>query len=351
MALRRDWKARLPEGELAKYKIVAWGGRNRPGDYAYELESLRDVDAELVEVAAETDGEFLEKAQDADAIIASGRPLSEVVIQGLKQCKIIALNSVGTNHVAVAAATAKGIPVTNCPDINVQEVAEHTVTLILAAHRRLLQMDKAVRQGRWWESHAPLRKLPRLYGQTLGFVSFGNIPRAVVPLVKPFGLRLLAHDPYVMETLMIQYGVEPVELTELLQRSDIIANHLPGSGGTAKMIGEEQFRLMKSTAIFVNTGRGTTVDEAAMIRALDEGWIAHAALDVLEKEPPDPNNPLFSMENVTLTPHVASASSRVLAVSKRRVGMEVALVLSGRRPLSCVNPSVLDGSGLLKWQS
>ena len=117
------------------------------------------------------------------------------------------------------------------------------------------------------------------------------------------------------------------------------------------MIGEEQFRRMKPTAIFVNTGRGTTVDEAAMIRALDEGWIAHAALDVLEKEPPDPKNPLFSMENVTLTPHVASASSRVLAVSKRRVGLEVALVLSGRRPLSCVNPSVLAGSGLLQWQS
>lgn len=336
---------------MAKSTIVAWGRPNQPGDYALEMESLQSVDAQIVEVTAATDEEFLEKAQDADALILSGHGLSEKVINGLKQCKLIALDSVGTNHVDVAAATAKGIPVTNCPDINVQEVAEHTVTLILAAHRRLLLMDKTVRQGYWWEGHAPMRLLPRLFGQTLGFISFGNIPRAVVPLLKPFGLRLLAHDPYVMETLMIQHGVEPVGLTELLERSDIIANHLPGSGGTAKMIGEEQFRRMKPTAIFVNTGRGTTVDEAAMIRALDEGWIAHAALDVLEKEPPDPKNPLFSMENVTLTPHVASASSRVLAVSKRRVGLEVALVLSGRRPLSCVNPSVLAGSGLLQWQS
>jgi D-3-phosphoglycerate dehydrogenase len=315
------------------------------------MESLQSVDAQIVEVTAASDDEFLDGARDADALIVRGYSLSKKVINGLKQCKLIALDSVGTNHVDVAAATAKGIPVTNCPDINVQEVAEHTVTLILAAHRRLLLMDKTVRQGYWWEGHAPMRLLPRLFGQTLGFISFGNIPRAVVPLLKPFGLRLLAHDPYVMETLMIQHGVEPVGLTELLERSDIIANHLPGSGGTAKMIGEEQLRLMKPTAIFVNTGRGTTVDEAAMIRALDEGWIAHAALDVLEKEPPDPKNPLFSMENVTLTPHVASASSRVLAVSKRRVGLEVALVLSGRRPLSCVNPSVLAGTGLLKWQS
>ena len=336
---------------MAQFKIVSWGHANVPGDYTHELEALQGVDAQIVEIAAETDEEFLEGAQDADALILSGHGLSAKVIAGLKQCRVIALDSVGTNHVAVAAATAKGIPVTNCPDINIQEVAEHTVTLILAAHRRLLLMDKTVREGFWWEGHAPMRQLPRLFGQTLGFVSFGNIPRAVVPLLKPFGLRLLAHDPFEMETLMIQHGVEPVGLTELLQRSDIIANHLPGSGGTTKMIGEEQFRLMKPTAIFLNTGRGTTVDEAAMIRALDEGWIAHAALDVLEEEPPDPKNPLFAMKNVTLTTHIASASSRVLAVSKRRVGMEVALVLSGRWPLSCVNPSVLAGSGLLKWQS
>ena len=336
---------------MARYTIVSWGRANVPGDYTCELEALQGVDAQMVEVVAATDEEFLEKAQDADALILSGHGLSEKVINGLKQCRIIALDSVGTNHVAVAAATAKGIPVTNCPDINIQEVAEHTVTLILAAHRRLLQMDKTVRQGFWWEGHAPLRELPRLYGQTLGFISFGNIPRAVVPLMKPFGLRILAHDPFVMETVMIQHGVEPVGLQELLQRSDFVSNHLPGSGSTDKLIGAKQFRLMKPNAVFINTGRGTTVDEAAMIRALDEGWIAHAALDVLAKEPPDANNPLFAMENVTLTPHAASASSRVLAVSRRRVGMEIALVLGGHRPLSCVNPSVLAGSGLLEWQT
>ncbi len=335
---------------MAKFKIVAWGRPNAPRDYTFEMESLRGVAAEIVEVTAASDDEFLQKAQDADALLVSGHALSEKVINGLKQCQIIALDSVGTNHVAVSAATAKGIPVTNCPDINIQEVAEHTAALILAAHRRLLTLDKMVRDGYWWEGHAPMRQLPRLYGQTLGFVSFGNIPRAVVPLMKPFGLRILAYDPFVMETTMIQFGVEPVDLKELLRRSDIVANHLPGSAGTTKLIGEEQFKLMKPEAIFVNTGRGTTVDETAMIRALNEGWIAHAALDVLAKEPPDPDNPLFAMENVTLTPHAASASSRVLEVSKRRMGMEIALVLGGRRPMSCVNPSALDNSGLLKWQ-
>ena len=169
-------------------------------------------------------------------------------------------------------------------------------------------------------------------------------------MMKPFGLRILAYDPFVKETTILQHGAEPVSLTELLQQSDIVSNHLPGTGGTTRLVGKEQFRLMKPDAIFVNTGRGTTVDEAAMIRALDEGWIAHAALDVLEKEPPAPDNPLLGMENVTLTAHVASASSRFEVGSRRRVGREIALVLGGRWPLSCVNPSVLDNSGLRKWQ-
>lgn len=336
---------------MAEYKVVALGRPNQPGDYSFELESLQGVDARILEIAAATDELFLEAAQDADALLVRGQRVSALVINGLEKCKIIALDSVGTDLVDIAAATVRGIPVTNCPDINIQEVAEHTVTLILAAHRRLLLVNRIVRDGGWWESHPVLLQLPRLYGQTLGLISFGNIPRAVVPLMKPFGLRILAYDPYVMETEMIQRGVEPVGLSELLQRSDIVSNHAPSTAGTTKLIGEEQFKQMKPQAIFVNTGRGTTVDEAAMIRALDEGWIAHAALDVLAKEPPDPGNPLLHMENVTLTGHVASASSRVVERNRRRVGMEIALVLGGRRPLSCVNPSVLAGSGLLKWQS
>ena len=336
---------------MAKYKVVAQGRPDGAADFTFELEELRGLDVELVEVPADSDSAFLEGARDADAILVRGMTLSGAVIERFTRCKIIALDSVGFDLVDVAAATARGIPVTNCPDINIQEVAEHTATLILAAHRRLLLVNSIVRQGHWWGGHPVLRQLPRLYGQTLGLISFGNIPRAVAPLMQAFGLHLLAHDPFVKETTMIRHGVEPVGLDELLQRSDIVSNHLPATTGTAKLIGERQFKLMKPQAVFVNTGRGATVDEAAMIRALDEGWIAHAALDVLAQEPPDPNNPLLGMENVTLTGHVASASSRVVAVSRRRVGMEVALVLRGRRPLSCVNPSVLAGSGLLEWQT
>lgn len=336
---------------MAKYKIVGQGRPNLTGDYSFELEGLQGTEARLEEVNASSDDEFLAGARDADAIIVRGQPVSEKVIEGLEKCKIIALGSVGTDLVDVSAATARGIPVTNCPDTFIQEVAEHAAVLILAAYRRLLLMDKMVREDRWREGRPTLYQLPRLYGQTLGLISFGNIPRAVVPLMKPFGLRILAYDPFVKETMIVEHGVEPVSLAELLQRSDIISNHLPGTGGTTRMIGKEQFKQMKPGAIFINTGRGSTVDEAAMIRALDEGQIAHAALDVLEKEPPDTDNPLLSMENVTLTAHVASASDRFEVGSRRRVGREIALVLGGRWPMSCVNPSVLEGSGLRKWQS
>ena len=336
---------------MAKFKVVVPGTPGQTGNYALEMEALGATGAEIVEVSGASDEDFLEGAHDADAVIAKRISINSSMIDRLEKCKIIALPSVGLDSVDVAAATTKGIPVTNCPDTFIQEVAEHTAVLILGAYRRLLLMDRIVREGRWSEGRPVLYRYPRLFGQTLGLISFGNIPRAVVPLMRPFGLQILAHDPFVRETVMIQHGVEPVSLTELLQRSDIVSNHLPGTGGTTKLIGEEQFRLMKPRAIFVNTGRGTTVDEAAMIRALQEGWIEHAALDVFEQEPPDPDNTLLQMENVTLTAHVASASNRFDVGSRRRVGREISMVLSGRWPLSCVNPSVLEDSDLIKWQS
>ncbi|PYN86230.1 MAG: 2-ketogluconate reductase, partial [Candidatus Rokuibacteriota bacterium] len=145
-------------------------------------------------------------------------------------------------------------------------------------------------------------------------------------------------------------GVEPVGLTELLQRSDIVSMHAPATADAHHLLTEHHFRQMKPEAIFVNTGRGPTVDEPALIRALQEGWIAAAGLDVLEQEPPRPDNPLLRMDNVILSPHVASASARMDPERRRRVGQEIALVLSGRWPRSCVNPSVLEKTGLIRWQ-
>jgi D-3-phosphoglycerate dehydrogenase len=314
------------------------------------MEALATLDAEIIEVAATTEEEFIHVARDADALIAKGRPITKRIIDHLEKCKVIALGTVGADAVDVAAATARGIPVTNVPDTFIEEVADHAMMLILATLRRLLTMDKFVREGRWQEGRPLLSQYPRLMGQTLGFVAFGHVARATAVRARAFGVHMLAYDPYIEELAITQYGVEPVGLTELLQRSDIVSMHAPATPDAHHLLTEDHFRLMKPEAIFINTSRGPTVDEPALTKALQEGWIAAAGLDVFEQEPPDPTNPLLRLDNVILTPHVASASARMDPERRRRVGQEIALVLRGRWPRSCVNPSVLERTGLARWQ-
>jgi D-3-phosphoglycerate dehydrogenase / 2-oxoglutarate reductase len=338
---------------LARYRIATPAGASFSvggGDYGYEMEALAPIDAEIYEIPPGSEDEFAAHARDADALYAKGRSISKRMIDGLARCKIIALGSVGVDSVDVAAATAKGIPVTNCPDTFIEEVADHAMTLILATHRRLIEQDRMVREGRWAEGRPALLKIPRLRGMTLGLIAFGHVARAVAERAKPFGLHVVAYDPYIEEIVMVERGVEPVSLPELLARADIISMHTPATESAHRLIREEHFRQMKKTAIYVSTGRGPTTDEAALIKALDEGMIAGAGLDVLEKEPPGGNNPLLRMNKVILTAHVASATSRFDPARRRRVGLELSLVLTGKWPMSCVNPSVLANSGLGRWQ-
>jgi D-3-phosphoglycerate dehydrogenase len=338
---------------VATFKVVTPAGASftvSSTDYSLEMEALAPLGARIEEIAARTEDEFAAAARDADALYAKGRPITRRIIEGLERCRVIALGSVGVDSVDVAAATARGIPVTNVPDTFIEEVADHAMMLILATFRRLVAQDRLVREGRWREGRPMLLQIPRLMGQTLGFVAFGHVARAVALRARPFGVRMLAHDPYVEELVMSPYGVEPASLTEVLERSDIVSMHAPSTPDAHHLLREEHFRLMKRTALFVNTGRGPTVDEAALVKALDQGWIAGAGLDVLEEEPPAATNPLLKMENVILTAHVASASARFDPARRRRVGQEIALVLTGRWPRSCVNPSVLERSGLRRWQ-
>ena len=320
------------------------------GSYELEMESLSSIDAEIVEIAADSEQEFIEAARDCDAIIARGRRISKNIIDNLDNCRVISLGSVGADTVDVAAATARGIPVTNVPDTFIEEVADHTIMLMLATFRRLKTMDTYVRDGRWSEGRPLLSTFPRLMGQTLGFIAFGHVARATAVRAAPFGVRMLAYDPYIEELTMSAYGVEPVGYNELLENSDIISMHAPATPEAEHMLREEHFRKMKPTALFVNNGRGPTVEESGLIKALQEGWIAAAGLDVLEQEPPDPENPLLHMDNVILTPHVASASERMGPETRRRVGQEISLVLTGRWPRTCVNPSVLEKTDLRRWQ-
>jgi D-3-phosphoglycerate dehydrogenase len=337
---------------LAKYTILTPAGASfttAGGGYDYEMEALEGMDAAIVECPATEEG-FIAAAPTADAVYAKGMKFTKRMIDALTKCKAIVLGTVGVDYVDVDAATAKGIPVTNCPDTFIEEVADHTMMLLLATHRRAIEQDRMVREGRWSEGRPQLLQVPRLMGMTLGFISFGRVARQVAKRARPFGLHMLAYDPFVQELVMSDYGVEPATLTEVLQRSDFVSMHAPDTALTRRMLTDKHFALMKKTAIFINTGRGPTVDEAALIRALETKQIAGAGLDVFEIEPPKPDNPLLKMPHVILSPHNASASSRFDPARKRRVGQELALVLSGRWPMSCVNPSVLPNSGLRRWQ-
>ena len=182
------------------------------------------------------------------------------------------------------------------------------MALVLAGFRRVVEQDRIVREGRWREGRPMLAKIERLRGQTLGFIAFGHVARAVAQRAAPFGLRLMAYDPYIEEMVMIERGVLPATLSEVLSQSDFVSMHAPATAEAHGMLKEKHFRQMKPNALFINTGRGPTVDEAALIKALEEGWIAHAALDVLEQEPPGHNNPLLRMPTGTLSAHVAPAS-------------------------------------------
>jgi D-3-phosphoglycerate dehydrogenase len=338
---------------MAKFKIITPSADNFavPGaSYELEMEALQGLDAEIVEVPAGSEDAFVAAARDADALYAKGMPITKRIIDGLERCRIIALGTVGVDSVDVTAATARGIPVTNVPDTFIEEVADHTMTLLLATFRRVVEQDRMVREGRWREGRPQLLKFPRLMGQTLGFIAFGHVARAVARRARPFGLRMLAYDPFVEELVMPEYDAIPATLSEVLQQSDFVSMHAPATLEAQGMLKETHFRQMKKNAIFINTGRGPTVDETALIKALQDGWIAGAGLDVLATEPPGHNNPLLKMDNVILTAHVASASARFDPARKRRVGQELALALSGRWPMSCVNPAVLQGSNLRRWQ-
>ena len=341
---------------MAKFKVVTQkpvGVTFDLADGQYQLErlALDPIDAEIVEIDASSEEEFISEAKDADAVIARGRRISREIIESLDNCKVISLGSVGADTVDVDAATDRGIPVTNVPDTFIEEVADHTIMMLLASFRRLNVLDQMVRENRWSEGRPFISEFPRLWGQTIGFISFGHVAKAVSLRAKAFGLHMIAYDPYIEELSMTEYGVEPVStLDEMLNRSDFVSMHAPSTQEVHHLMSEHQFQQMKPTALFINNGRGPTVDEKALIKALEQGWIAGAGLDVLEQEPPEPENPLLHMENVILTPHIASASQRMAPETRRRVGQEISLVLTGRWPKSCVNPAVLADAGLKRWQ-
>ncbi len=318
--------------------------------YALELEALEPI-ADILEVKADTPAEFAAGAKDADAIITSwGIHIDETIISQLTKCTVIGVGSVGVDMVDIKAATDAGIVVTNVPDVFIEEVADHAMMLLLTTVRRTKEMETMVHSGDWFKGRPLLSQSPRLMGRTLGLLGFGNVGRCMARRAAAFGLRVIAHDPYVSELTISGAEVEPVSLSELMQRSDYLSIHAPLNAETAHIVNATTLSQMMPHAIVVNTARGGLINEVDLVAALQSQQIAAAGLDVLEIEPPKADNPLLSMPNVVVTPHVASATTRMRPETRRRAAREVALVLRGRWPMSCVNPTVLPKVALERWQ-
>lgn len=283
---------------------------------------------------------------DTASIVAGARDVDGIVIRALGQfgaevmdaathLKVIGRHGVGVDNVDVAAATDRGIWVVNTPDAVTQPVAEHVIGLTLGLIRRLRESDRAVRSGHW-SFRNDLRGF-ELPGKTLGVVGMGRIGFRTARICRlGFEMNVLYSDVYSSARAEEQLGAKKVELEELLATSDVVTLHTPYLPETHHLMNAETLRLMKPTAFLINASRGRVVDQAALYRALTEGWIAGAGLDVFEEEPTPTDNPLLTLENVLLTPHAATSTEESL-IGMSLVTRDVMAVIQGREPTNPVN--------------
>lgn len=306
----------------------------------YVKTSFERAGLRYAEAVCATEDETIAACKDATGILGSGPSFTKKVIENLPKCRVIVQCSVGVNNVDVEACTEAGIMVANLAQFCVLEVRNHTIALMMAVNRKLRIADKMVRAGKW--DAQSLYPVETVYGQTLGMLAFGTIPRLITPVAQALGMNVMVYDPFVDVALAAEYKVAFVTLEELLKYSDFVSNHIPLGPRTHHIIREEHFRMMKPTAFFINTSRGPVVDEAGLYKALKENWIAGAGLDVLEKEPPDPDNPMFQLENVILTPHSAGGTSGRASGDRRwrQAVEEMMRVVGGDWPQWFINPQV-----------
>jgi D-3-phosphoglycerate dehydrogenase len=321
------------------FTVYVIQGRNAR-DYSDCQAALATVPAHLETLPfLRGEEDVIERTRDADGLIVSATRITRRVMSALKNLKVIVRTGVGYDVIDVPAATELGVVVVNIPDIWIREVANHAVALLLAWNRKIPTLDNEVKSGTW-QSRVP-GPTGSLHGETVGIVGFGNIGRAFARRVAALETHIIAYDPYVDDAQFEALAVERVfSLEELAARSDYVSVHTLLNAETRHLIGETFLRQMKPTGCLINTSRGPVVDEQALIRALQEKWIAGAALDVREQEPPDVQSPLSRMDNVILTPHAAYFSTPAVARVPRRCGEEVARALTGQRPLHVVNPEV-----------
>ena len=282
------------------------------------MEVLKNAGFGVVYEEYPDEARLLELVGDVDAIIVRSKPkVTRKVIEAAPKLKVIGRAGVGLDNIDLEAAKERGIKVVNSPGASSRSVAELAVALTFNVARKVAFADRKMREGVWAKKQCMGIELE---GKTVGVIGFGRIGYEVAKIAKALGMNVLLYDPYPNEERAKEVGGKFVSLEELLKESDIVTLHVPLLDATRHLINEERLKLMKPTAILINAARGAVVDTEALVKALKEGWIAGAGLDVFEEEPLPADHPLTKLDNVVLTPHIGASTEE----AQMRAGVQVA---------------------------
>ncbi len=334
-----------------KYKVIGFGkisGLSMEPERKIFAEHKLDV--EIIEGRLRTEDELIAVAKHVDVAMGGGPLYTRKVIEAMGKCRAIVTYSVGYDGIDVEAATENGILVVNNParEWCVEEVSNQAMALLLACAKKLTRLNELIKKGAWRDTRAILPPMVSVHGQILGLVACGDIGRMTARKAQAFGMKVIGYDPFVDKAQAASYGIELMGLSEVMRKADFVSVHAPLGKETYHLLGEGEFRQMKTTAYFINTARGSVVDEMALIKALTEKWISGAGLDVFEKEPVDSDNPLLKMDNVIMMPHSASYSDAAVEIQVKNPTEEVVRILTGRWPKNPVNPQVKPRFKLVK---
>lgn len=309
------------------------------------LDSRGLIDYQLIRIDSSDDEVFFAEASDADAVIIVYLQATEEAFTRLKNCKVLTTQCIGVNNIDLKAATEHGVFVGNVPDYCIEEVAVHTVGMMLSCIRSLTTFHRSVQEGQWNPKSGG--EIYRVSDKVYGLAAFGNIPRKIVELMRPFGVKFLVYDPYCDDQILEEYGVVRAEsLEELFQASDYLSVHIPLLDSTKHLIDHVILEQAKPGMTLVVTGRGGVVDEYALKEKLIEGRIRMAGIDVIAKES-EISSPLLGMEQVLISPHVAYYSEEAIVECREKAIMQIIEVLEeGKAPTYLVNKDILVERGI-----
>lgn len=318
-------------------------------DYAWpsldiEREIFRKIDTGITVAQTGSEEELIRLARSADGILCNWKSVSTAVLEAAVGCVSVGRYGIGLDNIHVDTATRLGIVVTNVPAYCIDDVADHTMALLLACNRKVCWFDRDIKDGKYdLSAQLPLQ---RLSGHVLGLAGFGRIGQAVAERALSFGLRVIALQPRRNPGPLPNAAVEFVPLPELLKRSDFLSLHLPATPETKGILNSSAFQRMKQGAVLINTARGSLVNTPDLLDALETGKIAAAGIDVWQSEPLPPGDPLATHPRVIATPHAAFYSDEALAELQTTAASQMVAVLTGQTPQNIINPAVLNSPKL-----